>query len=70
MSGTKRIKYAGRFGVRYGVTLKNKINEIEKKQRGKHKCPYCSKDTVTRLSIGIWECSKCKAKFTGKAYEV
>jgi ribosomal protein L37AE/L43A len=23
-----------------------------------------------RVATGIWHCSKCKAKFTGKAYDV
>jgi len=59
-----------RFGVRYGRTTKLRFGLIEKQQRMHHKCPYCNMLKVKRLSVGIWECSKCKSKFTGKAYTI
>jgi len=59
-----------RFGARYGRKLKVKFSKIETEQRKFHKCPYCSKMAVKRISMGIWNCRKCKAKFTGKAYSV
>ncbi len=57
-----------RFGVRYGRTTKLRFGEIEKEQRKSHKCPYCSNFKVDRVSVGIWQCKKCDAKFTGKAF--
>ncbi|MDO8656077.1 MAG: 50S ribosomal protein L37ae [Nanoarchaeota archaeon] len=57
-----------RFGARYGRTLRAKFAKIEMVQRAKQKCPYCNKTAVKRLSMGIWNCTKCKIKFTGKAY--
>ena len=36
----------------------------------KHKCPYCKKLAAKRVAKGIFECKKCKAKFTGKAYTI
>lgn len=59
-----------RFGSRYGRKLKERFGKIEAEQRKKQKCPYCSALKVKRLAVGIWECRKCKAKFTGKAYSV
>ncbi len=59
-----------RFGARYGRKLKLKLSKIEKEQRKLHKCPYCNKIAVKRLALGIWNCKKCNAKFTGKAYSV
>jgi large subunit ribosomal protein L37Ae len=59
-----------RFKARYGRTPKLKFGEIEKEQRKLHKCPYCSNVKVKRISVGIWQCRKCNAKFTGKAYTV
>ena len=59
-----------RFGARYGRRLKERFGKIETEQRKKQKCPYCSAIKVKRLAIGIWQCRKCKAKFTGKAYSV
>jgi len=63
-----KLGAARRFGPRYGASLKHKFNEIEKQHRAKHLCPYCHKISVKRVSVGIWECSKCNSKFTGKAY--
>ena len=67
---TKKVGSTGRYGVRYGKKLRSKVNEIEKKQKGKQKCPYCSRKAVNRLSPGIWYCNKCESKFTSKAYRV
>ncbi|MBN1544793.1 hypothetical protein JW898_05030 [Candidatus Woesearchaeota archaeon] len=57
-----------RFGVRYGRRNREKVAILEKEHRGKRKCPFCNYVQVTRLSRGIWQCGKCNAKFTGKAY--
>ena len=57
-----------RFGARYGRRTKKKFAQIETQHRSKHKCPYCNKVGVKRVSAGIWECRKCQQKFTGKAY--
>ncbi len=65
---TKRVKSAGRFGVRYGKRIRQLVVDIEQKQKQKHICPYCNKGRVKRLASGIWQCKKCKAKFAGKAY--
>ncbi len=67
---TKKIGSAGRFGSRYGKTIREKVSNIEKKQRKKQICPYCKKPAAKRLSMGIFICKKCKAKFTGGAYSV
>jgi large subunit ribosomal protein L37Ae len=59
-----------RFGARYGRTTKHNLSKIEAELRKKHKCPYCHKVAARRLALGIWKCSKCCSKFTGKAYSV
>lgn len=59
-----------RFGTRYGRTTKHKLAKIEIEQKKDHKCPYCAKPKVHRVSFGIWQCEKCNAKFTAKAYTV
>ena len=66
-SGLGSVK---RFGARYGRKLKVKFSKIETEQRKLHKCPYCNKTAVKRIAVGIWNCKKCSAKFTGKAYSV
>jgi large subunit ribosomal protein L37Ae len=64
----KKLASAGRFGARYGRRIKERLLNSEISQRAKHKCPYCLKVNVKRVSTGIWECRSCSAKFTGKAY--
>ncbi len=69
MSGTKKVGITGRFGPRYGLRIRRRVKKIEEKQKSKHECPYCHKhNALIRLSSGIWECKKCKKKFTGKSY--
>jgi large subunit ribosomal protein L37Ae len=65
---TKKVGSAGRFGARYGRKVRHRVSAIEKKQKKWHKCPYCGKERVKRIFIGIWGCRACGAKFTGKAY--
>lgn len=68
MTGTKKVKSAGRFGSRYGLAIRQKVIDVESKQKRWHKCPYCSKKRVKRISTSIYECKSCNVKFTGKAY--
>ncbi len=56
------------FGTRYGKRLREKHGDIVKEQRKRHVCPYCKYTQVRRRSAGIWECAKCSAVFTGRAY--
>ena len=64
----KKVKSAGRFGARYGKTVKSRLIAVEEKQRKKQKCPHCGKFTLKRLSKGIWSCKRCGKKFTGDTY--
>jgi len=70
MAIVKKFGSVKRFGARYGRRPKEKLAKIEAIQKGKHKCPYCHALKVKRLSVGIWNCRKCGAKFTGKAYSL
>jgi len=65
---TKKVGAAGRFGARYGKKIREKITQVETKQRKKQICPYCSKKGAKRSAKGIWYCSKCKKKFASSAY--
>ena len=65
-----KAKSTKRFGARYGKTVKDKFGKIEEMQHKKYKCPYCSRDQVKRIAVGIWQCQKCGNKFTSKAYTV
>lgn len=58
------------FGVRYGRRLRMKWEAVDTEQKTQYKCPYCHKIAVKRIAVGIWNCPKCSAVFTGKAYSV
>jgi len=70
MEKIQKLGSAKRFGSRCGTRSKYQFAKIEMEQRKKHKCPYCNKVAVKRVSVGIWHCRKCNSKFTGKAYSV
>ena len=69
MAKKKKIGSAGRFGARYGLRQRKRILAVEDSQKKKHKCPFCRKNAVKRLAMGIWYCTACRKKFAGKAYE-
>jgi len=68
MALPKELSTIKRFGTRYGRTTRHKIGLIESVQKQNHKCPYCAQQRVKRVAMGIWQCRKCNAQFTGKAY--
>lgn len=66
----KHFNAVKRLGVRYGRRNREKVAFLEAEQRKSHKCPKCNYPKVNRLSVGIWQCGKCNAKFTSRAYTV
>jgi large subunit ribosomal protein L37Ae len=56
------------YGARYGIKPKRKAEAVFKLREKSTKCPYCLKNAVKRLSVGIWNCTACGVKFTGGAY--
>ncbi len=67
---SKKSKSAGRFGAKYGKSVRAKLVKVETKQKKKQKCPFCEKLGVKRLSKGIWKCSKCDKKFASNTYHL
>jgi len=69
MGRTKVVGIAGRYGARYGATLRKKVRDILEKRYSPHPCPFCGyTGRVVRISVGIWMCRKCGAKWAGGAY--
>ncbi len=64
----KRVNPVGRLGVRYGKRVRDRLGEAEAGLRRKHVCQSCGFQAVTRLSVGVWTCTKCAFTFTGAAY--
>lgn len=70
MTKTKKVGASGRFGVRYGLTVKERWLEVENKRKEKQRCPFCKKLSAKRIAKGLWKCKakSCGKKFTGGAY--
>ena len=68
MGRTKKVGTTGRFGARYGATIRKRVRAIESKTYKPHKCPNCLSPKVKRVGLGIWECKKCGYKFAGGSW--
>ncbi|WXG42890.1 MAG: 50S ribosomal protein L37ae [Promethearchaeati archaeon SRVP18_Atabeyarchaeia-1] len=69
MGRTKKAGTTGRFGSRYGATVRKRVKEIEKEQKSYHKCPNCETRALRRVAVGIWQCKKCNMTFAGGAWK-
>ena len=70
LGNTKKAGITGRYGSRYGARIRKRVKTIEEKMKMGQKCPKCETKTMKRLSTGIWECKKCRAKTTGGAFDM
>ena len=66
---TQKAGATGRFGPRYGVSVRRNAGIALKKKSSSYTCPVCQYRKVTRKSVGIWSCSKCDYTFAGGAWE-
>ncbi len=65
---TKKVKSAGRYGIRYGKKIRDKTAAVESNSRAVHNCPSCLKKGLKRQAAGIWQCRICDLKLAGGAY--
>ena len=66
--GTQKMGITGKYGARYGSTLRKRMKSVEESQHKKYVCDACGKLSVRRCSVGLWKCRSCKHKFAGAAY--
>ena len=64
----RQVGVVGRFGPRYGVRNRRRVQEIDETRRAKHVCPKCQAPAVRRRSSGVWQCRHCGHVFAGGAY--
>ncbi|PCG96748.1 Ribosomal protein L37ae [Penicillium occitanis (nom. inval.)] len=62
------VGITGKYGVRYGASLRKQLKRLEVTQHARYTCTFCGRNTVRRHSVGIWNCSGCKKTMTGGAY--
>ncbi|KAK0621536.1 ribosomal protein L37ae [Bombardia bombarda] len=67
---TKKVGISGKYGTRYGASLRKLVKKQEVSQHAKYTCTFCGKDAVKRSNVGIWNCRACKKVIAGGAYTV
>mmetsp|Transcript_4073 Transcript_4073/g.6682 ORF Transcript_4073/g.6682 Transcript_4073/m.6682 type:complete len:93 (+) Transcript_4073:139-417(+) len=65
---TKKVGIVGKYGTRYGASLRKIIKKMEVSQHAKFACQFCSKFAVRRQAVGIWGCKACGKVVAGGAY--
>ena len=65
---TKKVGITGKYGTRYGSTLRKLVRKIEVSQHSTYHCVFCGKDNVKRVAAGIWKCNSCLKVIAGGAY--
>lgn len=67
---TKKVGITGKYGVRYGSSLRRQVKKLEVQQHARYECSFCGKKNVKRGAAGIWTCGSCKKTVAGGAYTV
>ncbi|KAK4455928.1 ribosomal protein L37ae [Podospora aff. communis PSN243] len=67
---TKKVGISGKYGTRYGASLRKLVKKQEVSQHARYTCTFCGKDSVRRSAVGIWSCKSCKKTMAGGAYTV
>ena len=65
---TKKVGIVGKYGTRYGASLRKQIKKIEVSQHSKYFCSFCGKFAMRRAVVGIWKCKACNKTQAGGAY--
>ncbi|EJT50442.1 60s ribosomal protein l37a [Trichosporon asahii var. asahii CBS 8904] len=61
---TKKVGVTGKYGTRYGASLRKTVKKMEITQHARYACPSCGK----RTAVGIWKCKGCAKQYAGGAY--
>ncbi|KAK2865401.1 60S ribosomal protein L43 [Arthroderma sp. PD_2] len=67
---TKKVGVTGKYGVRYGASLRKQVKKMEVTQHARYICTFCGKNSVKRTAVGIWECRSCQKTVAGGAWSV
>mmetsp|Transcript_91098 Transcript_91098/g.229734 ORF Transcript_91098/g.229734 Transcript_91098/m.229734 type:complete len:99 (-) Transcript_91098:60-356(-) len=64
---TKKVGITGKYGTRYGASLRKIVKKYEIQQRARYMCTFCGKESIRRLAGGIWQCQSktCRKTVAG-----
>merc|ERR1712167_251612 len=66
---TRKAGICGKYGTRYGATLRKTVKKYEISQHASYQCQFCGKDSLNRTNVGIWHCKSCKKVIAGGAWQ-
>merc|ERR1712080_78312 len=72
---TRKAGVTGKYGVRYGATLRKSIKKMEITQHATYTCTFCGKDSVKRKNLNLTSafksnCSKKSQRFQGLCFSL
>ena len=67
---TKKVGIVGKFGTRYGASLRKVVKKFEITQRAKYVSPFSGKECVRREACGIWKCKSTGRRIAGGAWSL
>ena len=81
---TKKVGICGKYGTRYGASLRKVVKKFEITQRARYVSPFSGKvgslsqvshflplqESVRRVAVGIWKCKSTGRKIAGGAYSL
>merc|ERR1712188_309144 len=67
---TRKVGICGKYGTRYGATLRKVVKKFEISQHATYVSPFCGKNSVRRTHVGVWKCRKTGKKIAGGAYQL
>ncbi|XP_043825330.1 60S ribosomal protein L37a-like [Dromiciops gliroides] len=65
---TKKVGIVGKYGIRYGASLRKMVKKIEINQHAKYTFSFCVKTKMKRHAVGIWHCGACMKTVAGGAW--
>jgi large subunit ribosomal protein L37Ae len=67
---TKKVGITGKYGTRYGASLRKTVKKMEITQHSKYYCHFCGKDAMKRKAVGVWHCDvkNCQITVAGGAW--
>merc|ERR1711977_270025 len=66
---TRKVGITGKYGTRYGASLRKIVKKMEISQHKRYQSPFCGSESLSRSAVGIWTCSKTNRKLAGGAWE-
>lgn len=69
---TRKVGVVGKYGTRYGASLRKQVKKMEIAQHTRYTCTFCGKKSVKRVAVGIWKCHSktCNKIVAGGAWSV